>query len=136
VALALAVAGLGLGGALWRDDVVEAWPASARLYGALGMPAETLGAGLQLQGVQSERRVEEGTTVLAIQGQITNVSDRERPVPGLRAMALGPDRAELRSWDIEPSRMQLRPGEIATFESVLKGPEESIAEIAITFRNP
>src|SRR5687768_11390787 len=28
VALALAVAGLGLGGALWRDDVVEAWPAS------------------------------------------------------------------------------------------------------------
>lgn len=134
--LAAVVAALGLGAVAARERVVAVWPGAAPLYEALGMPVETLGAGLELREVRSERRVEDGATVLVIQGQIANVSDRERAVPGLRALALGPGQARLREWDVEPSRDRLFPGEVATFESVLRDPDEAIAEIAIAFREP
>ncbi|WP_207480501.1 DUF3426 domain-containing protein [Arenibaculum pallidiluteum] len=132
--LALVVGGLGLGLVVGREQVAALWPAVTPLYEAAGLSMETLGSGLELRGVQSERRLENGATVLVITGQIANVSERERPVPGLQGTAFGPGRRVLQSWEIQPSRTELYPGEIATFESVLRNPDEAISEIAISFR--
>ena len=90
--------------------------------------------GLQLQHVRSEKRVEDGITVLVIEGQVVNVSDRERPVPPLRAVSLGPDKTPLGDWTFTASHETLLPGEIATFVSQMREPAGVIAEIAITFQ--
>lgn len=133
--VAAALLAVGIGAAVMRDELVAAWPASARLYDAVGLPVETLGAGLQLQNVRSERRDDGEASEIVIQGQIANVSDVQRSVPMLRAVALDAEKRELRDWSIPPSQIILLPGEVATFESLLSNPEPSISEIAITFRD-
>jgi predicted Zn finger-like uncharacterized protein len=55
-----------IGGIYMRQDIVEIWPPSALLFETVGLPVDALGAGLQLQNVRSEKRVEDGITVLVI----------------------------------------------------------------------
>lgn len=105
-----------------RQEIAEIWPPSARLFETIGLPVEALGAGLQLQNVRSEKRVEDGITILVIEGQITNVSDRERAVPPLRAVTLGPDKTPVGDWSFTASHETLLPGEIATFQSEMREP--------------
>jgi predicted Zn finger-like uncharacterized protein len=130
----LVAGGLTAGAVVAREEVVTAWPAAARLYDTVGLPVEPLAAGLELRNVQSERRAEDGLTRLVVHGQIVNVSDRERAVPALQAVARDAGQQAIRDWSIAPSRASLLPGEIATFESVLPDPEPVISEISITFQ--
>jgi predicted Zn finger-like uncharacterized protein len=123
-----------IGGIYMRQDIVEIWPPSALLFETVGLPVDALGAGLQLQNVRSEKRVEDGITVLVIEGQVVNISNRERPVPPLRAVSLGPDKTRLGDWTFTASHETLLPGEIATFVSQMREPAGVIAEIAITFQ--
>jgi predicted Zn finger-like uncharacterized protein len=123
-----------MGGVFMRQDIVEIWPPAALLFETVGLSVDALGAGLQLQHVRSEKRVEDGITVLVIEGQVVNVSDRERPVPPLRAVSLGPDKTPLGDWTFTASHETLLPGEIATFVSQMREPAGVIAEIAITFQ--
>ncbi|EWY37030.1 hypothetical protein N825_22230 [Skermanella stibiiresistens SB22] len=129
-----AVVLLLVGGLFMRQEIAEIWPPSARLFEAVGLPVEALGAGLQLQNVRSEKRVEDGLTVLVIEGQIVNISDKERPVPPLRAVTLGPDKSPVGDWTFTASHETLLPGEIATFTSQMREPPGVITEIAITFQ--
>lgn len=134
VVVLLVASGLTAGAVVAREEVVAAWPAAARLYDTVGLPVETVAAGLELRNVRSERRAEDGLTHLVIHGQIVNVSDRERAVPTLYAVALDAGQQAVRDWPITPSRPSLLPGEIATFESMLPDPEPAISEISITFQ--
>jgi len=115
-----------------RDTVVNLWPASARLYEALGLPVEPPGAGLQLQSVKSEQRVDDGTVMLVVEGQILNASDIERQVPPLLAVSIGPDHQPVHKWRIPVTQSHLAPGAIATFHSVERDPGV-VSEVAVTF---
>lgn len=132
--VAAAVLLFAAGAVVLRDELVGAWPAAARFYETVGLPVETLGAGLELRNVRSERRSDGTAVQIIIQGQIVNVSDVQRSVPMLRAVALDAEHRELRDWAIPPSQIILLPGEVATFESMLNNPEPAIRDISITFR--
>ncbi|MFX8327797.1 hypothetical protein ABTL71_19235, partial [Acinetobacter baumannii] len=86
---------------------VDLWPGAADLYEAVGLPVEVLGAGLRLQNVKSQQQADEGVPVLFLEGQVANISDRSRPVPPLRATALGPNKQPLDSWPITASAHDL-----------------------------
>ncbi|MGQ9371514.1 MJ0042-type zinc finger domain-containing protein [Azospirillum sp. ST 5-10] len=131
--LAVLVVALGAGGVLLRGEVVRLWPATALLYQTVGLPVEPPGAGLQLQNVRSEQREAEGAPLLVVEGQIVNVSESERPVPGVVAVSLDPTRKPVAEWDIEVSSDRLLPGEIATFHSARRDPGD-VAEVMITFK--
>ena len=115
-----------------RTQIVELWPAAARLYEVLGMPVEAPGAGLQFQNVKSEQRLDNGATVLVLEGQIANVSAVERTVPAVVATSLGPDHKPVKSWHVVVTQTHLEPGAIATFRSQERDPG-TVADIAITF---
>lgn len=131
VALAVVVAAIGGGAYVARDYVVHRWPPAALLYETLGIAVEAPGAGLQLQNVRSEQKVEGGATSLIVQGQIVNVSDVERMVPRLRAVSLGPDHKPLQSWLMDPSAERLQPGDFATFRHSQPDPGP-VTEVTIT----
>lgn len=126
------VAGLVAAGYLLRAQIVQLWPPAALLYQTAGLAVEPPGAGLQLQNVRSEQRLDNGVTVLVVEGQIINVSDAERAVPKVRAVSMGFDRKPVQSWTIDVSSPQLLPGEIATFHSTQRDPG-AVAEVMITF---
>ncbi|CAO3426996.1 DUF3426 domain-containing protein [Azospirillum doebereinerae] len=130
-ALAVILGGIAAGGYVARDAVVRAWPPVALLYETIGLPVEPPGAGLTLQNVRSEQKVEGGVAVLIVDGQIANNSDAPRPVPRLRATALGGDQKPLQAWTMGASPEQLLPGEVATFHHSQPDPGP-VAEIRIT----
>lgn len=131
-ALGAVVVALGLAGGLAREAIVAAWPPAGLLYATLGVPVGPPGAGLDFRAVKSERRVENDAAFLILEGQILNGTDRERPVPMVRATALGSDGAPLHSWTFESSHTTLLPGEIAIFQSAEAAPEGAV-EVTITF---
>ena len=115
-----------------RDALVSLWPPAARFYEAIGLPVDVPGAGLQLQSVKSEQRVEDGAAMLVVEGQILNASDQEREVPPLLAMSIGPDHQPVHKWRIPVTQAHLAPGSIATFRSVERDPG-IVSEVAVTF---
>jgi predicted Zn finger-like uncharacterized protein len=123
-----------VGGYAGRQQIVDLWPVLADIYESAHITVDPPGAGLELRNVRSERRDQDGGVVLVIEGQIANASARARRVPGLRALALGPDKVTLNDWAIAPSHDRLLPGEIATFQSTLPNPPDNVLEIAITFQ--
>ena len=131
-AFVLVLAAIGAGGYFARDHIVRLWPPAALFYEKAGLTVEPPGAGLQLQNVRSEQKVEGGATVLIVDGQIINVSDVIRPVPHVRAVSLGQDRKPVKSWSIEASATQLLPGEVATFRDAQRDPG-AVVEVMITF---
>lgn len=131
VALALVVVLLLAGGILARTTIVAAWPPSALLYSSIGLPVEPPGAGLLIRA-KSEQRRENGATLLIVEGQIANPTDRERPVPRLEITALGPGQAPLKSWRVDSSHSALLPGEIAIFQSAEPGVDTAL-EVRVRF---
>ncbi len=117
-----------------RNQLVELWPAAARLYDVVGMPAELPGAGLLLQNYKSELRVDNGVTLLALEGQIANISTAERAVPVLMATSKGPDGKPVKSWRVAVTPNHLAPGAIAIFRSSERDPG-AISTIDLNFTN-
>ena len=115
-----------------RTQIVELWPASARLYDVIGLPVEPPGAGLQFQNVKSEQRVDNGVPVLVLEGQIANVSTTDRVVPAVVATSLGPDGKTVKSWRVTVTQARLEPGAIATFRSQERDPGV-VSKISVTF---
>ncbi|WP_044561579.1 DUF3426 domain-containing protein [Azospirillum sp. B4] len=115
--LAVVVAGGGAGLALERDAIVDAWPAAARLYDAVGFGVEPPGTGLEMVDNKTEFRDVEGTSMLFIDITVQNKSDRQREVPDLMASALGADGKPFQRWRMQPKARRLFPGEKTVFHS-------------------
>ncbi|MEI6556895.1 MAG: hypothetical protein WCO00_00700 [Rhodospirillaceae bacterium] len=115
-----------------RGQIVDLWPAAARLYEVIGLPVEPPGAGLLFQNIKSEQRTDNGVAVLVLEGQIANASAVDRVVPAVIATTLGPDHKPVKSWHVVVTQARLEPGAIATFRSMERDPG-AVAEVAITF---
>ncbi|HEY4134934.1 MAG TPA: zinc-ribbon domain-containing protein [Alphaproteobacteria bacterium] len=130
--LVLVVGGVIGGGILARNEISQAWPPAARLYGLIGLPTEDVGAGLELRNVSSARRNEDGTAVLGIEGEVTNVSSAVREVPTMRAI-LKEGEAEVQNWTFKAAQSRLLPGESASFVTSVRNPSPQATGLTITF---
>lgn len=114
------VVGIAGGAVLQRDMVMQAWPASFRLYELVGL-AEVIGSGLSEPGDPKRTKVEvrdvEGINLLFVAGEISNKSDTQRSVPDIQAVAYGEDGKELFAWRIVPPVRRLFPNQTTKFES-------------------
>ncbi|MDE1148659.1 MAG: DUF3426 domain-containing protein [Azospirillaceae bacterium] len=110
-ALAVVVFGGVAALAVERDAIVDAWPAAARLYDAVGFGMEPPGAGLEMVDSKTEFRDVEGTSMLFVDITVQNKSDRQREVPDLMASALGADGKPFQRWRMQPKARRLFPGE-------------------------
>lgn len=132
VGLVLLISALGVAAFVGRGQVVALWTPAARLYEVLRIPVEPIGTGLQLQQVRSEQRMQDGASVVFIEGQVVNISQVARPVPPLRLVAMGQGRTPLHSWVIPANPPHLGPAEIAIFQYNLRDPGP-VLEVLVTF---
>lgn len=131
------VVGAIVGGAThYRPQVLETWPAAERLYEAVGFPSEPPGFGLSLVNVKFDQKTAEGTAVLMVEGEIRNVSEKERDVPGLRATLFGKNQRELQNWTFIAPVPKLLPGENVQFRTSVKNPAEGAVRLTIVFHAP
>lgn len=114
-----------------REQIVRAWPATVRLYVALGLDVPLIGDGLDLRNVSSIQHDDTGT--LVIEGTLVNVSSKPREVPRLKAVVTSAARQVLKDWVFGAGVQLLLPGETAHFRAELQDVPRGGASLAVTF---
>jgi len=130
-ALVLLAVTTGWASVQFRQTIVDLWPQSAVVYGALGMPVTVRGITLSNIGYQQE--VEDGQPVLAVTGKLTNVSDRELPVPIIRVVLTDDAKREVYHWMFDAGIPSLKPGAESSFTTRLASPPPEARNLNIRF---
>lgn len=133
ILLGLAVVGTIAGLALGRDAIVAAWPPANRLYASLGYPVEIPGMGLEFRNVVSTRTEEGGRQVLVVRGLIANITNGQRPIPGLRVALKDEQDRRVQEWSFKADAASVGPGESLPFETRIADPTDRARGLTIEF---
>ncbi|MQX35812.1 DUF3426 domain-containing protein [Roseospira navarrensis] len=119
-----------------RDTVVGVVPAAEPVYTALGIPLTRPGLGLEFENVVPTREMVDDDEILVVRGFINNISEVERPVPGLRLTLNDEAGAMVQQMTAPPPVDALPPGETAPFRITLRNrlPDAVQIEVAFTER--
>jgi predicted Zn finger-like uncharacterized protein len=130
IGLAAVVLTIGIVGSVYRQQVVEMWPKTASLYSSLGVKVN--GTGLNIGDLKQLETPQDGQRVLTVTGVLTNVTNRELPVPQIR-VGLVDDKREIYHWTFAPDVMTLRPGQTTRFVTRLSSPPEGARRLDVRF---
>jgi predicted Zn finger-like uncharacterized protein len=133
IAVAAAILLIVAVGILGRSSIVARWPALNDAYAAIGLPAEALGAGLELRGINSALVPANGKLSLVVAGEVANVSDIPRAVPPLTIRLRDGSNKILTSWRIAPRPGKLPPGESMPFQTSMASPPAGASSAVVTF---
>ncbi len=118
-------------GIVSRESFVRAAPELATLYAAAGLPVNL--RGLEFQSIRTRQEIQDGITVLAIEGEIGNVANRAVELPRVRLSVLGEKGVEIYSWTALLPKSVLYPHESVPFKSRLASPPAEGREIMVRF---
>lgn len=130
-ALAATVVLVGAIASVYRHQVVEAWPKSAPVYAKLGMKVAP--SGLKIGNTKNFWDTQKGQRVLTVSGALTNVADRELPVPQVRIGLVDSEKREVYHWTVAPDVISLKPGQSTHFTTQLSNPPVGVADLQIRF---
>ncbi len=132
---ALIVALLVIDGALisWRGRIAAVLPQTASLFNALGFPVNL--RGLEFAGVTSTTEVQDGTTILVVEGAVVNPTGHPVDVPRLRFAVRDQHGHEIYTWTALPGRTTLGPRESLPFRSRLASPPAEGRDMMVRFFN-
>lgn len=118
-------------GIVSRQSIVRASPELANLYAAIGLPVNL--RGLEFQNIRTKQEIQDGITVLAIEGDVENILSRAVELPRVRLAVLGDNGVEIYSWTALLPRSILYPHERVSFKSRLASPPAQGKEIMVRF---
>ncbi len=130
-ALAAVVILIGVTATVYRHQVVEAWPKSASVYSKLGM--KVAASGLKIGNIKNSKETHNGQLVLTVTGTLTNVADRELPVPQIRIGLVDNDKREIYHWTVAPEVITLKPGQSTRFVTQLSNPPDEATNYQVEF---
>jgi predicted Zn finger-like uncharacterized protein len=117
--------------ATFPEMIVRVAPAAVVAFDALGRDINIYG--LDLRRVELQHMVVDGTRVLAVKGEIANISDGSRKIPSLRFGLRDATNAEVYQWTLDSGARPLRSGEITNFVTRLASPPEAAKNLEIRF---
>ena len=115
----------------FRHAIASIWPASTRLYAAVDAPINL--RGFEFRDVTYERQTENGLPVLAVKGQIVNVTEERRAVPRLRVGLFDGHQRELYHWTFALAEQDLAPKASAPFLTRLSSPPVGTRDLELRF---
>lgn len=130
----LLIGGLVAGTFFFKDELVAKVPQLGDVFKMIGF--HQVGAGLQIQRVETAQETDQGLEVLVIRGQIENVDEETRPVPMLRAVLFDAEGEEIQNADVAPLKSELKKGEKMSFKIRIKEPSPLRRRITVTFHEP
>lgn len=118
---------------LWTmpAQVVAAFPATIGIYQRLGQEVNVYG--LEIRSVELQHLNVEGKNVIAVKGELTNVSSNLRKIPWLRFGLTSGDQDEVYHWILDTEARPLKPGESTSFLTRLAAPPEGADNVEIRF---
>jgi predicted Zn finger-like uncharacterized protein len=128
------VLGGAMGAVAARETIVRALPATADLYRAIGLPVNL--TGLSIVEVSAHLGQGADKTLLAVEGSLVNLRQRETAAPDLRIALRGADGRELYVWTTRPPKDRLAAGERAPFVARLAAPPPGVVDALVKFVAP
>jgi predicted Zn finger-like uncharacterized protein len=129
--LALAAASPAVVAVSFPETVVSVFPAAIGLYDWLDRDVNIYG--LKIRDVDIQHLMMAGQKVIAIKGQVVNVSDRDRKIPWLRFALKSDHNSEVYDWQLDTESRPLRPGEAKAFVTRVATPPETASTVEIRF---
>jgi predicted Zn finger-like uncharacterized protein len=121
-------------GLLAPQDVARGFPPARVIYSMAGIDIKV--GGLEFRNVGQQHKMVDGVRVLAIQGEIVNVGNRERKIPPLKFMLRNDRQQPVYDWQLTATTRPVKPGEVSTFVTRVASPPESAQHIEIRFAPP
>src|SRR5579862_2930032 len=134
--VAVVIIAIAAGLAFERATVVALWPPAAKLYAMIGYGPTAPGSGLELRKVTPSRGVENGVPMLAIDGEVVNISPVVRDVPKLKVALRDGNDKELQAWTVTVSETRLLPGASVPFHTTITQPAEAATGVVVSFAEP
>lgn len=114
-----------------RNEVVRYLPQTASLFALIGMPVNL--RHLKFDNVRITKEMQDGVTILMVDGSIVSASDKAVEVPRLRFAARNASGQEIYTWMLKPERSILGPGESLKFQSRLASPPPEASDVMVRF---
>lgn len=127
--IAALVVGPLAGGYLMRTSVVNAWPKSAKLYSALGIPVTASGLLIHADYNHIKR---DGHGMIEVRGEIENQTDTARTIPSLQLALYSADNRELQRWTVRVGGAPLDPKARRPFRTSFPVPRKKV-QVRIRF---
>ncbi|MCC3861619.1 MJ0042-type zinc finger domain-containing protein [Pseudemcibacter aquimaris] len=134
---------------VFQDSISEKWPASKRLYAAIGLdssvkpvkpPAEEeiedqepIEDRLKIGPLQPRFERIGGVQNLVIAGYVENISGKPEEIPELRVRLLNERKQILRNWTFKANALTVNADEQVTFETSLPNSPADARDISVTF---
>jgi predicted Zn finger-like uncharacterized protein len=115
----------------FRDTIASFWPKTTKLYAAVDNPFNL--RGFEFRGVGYERQTENGLPVLAVKGEVVNVTNEARAVPRLRVGLFDKNQRELYHWTFALAEKELGPKASAPFVTRLSSPPVDARDLELRF---
>jgi hypothetical protein len=113
------------------ETVVAAAPAAIGFYDWLGREVNIYG--LEIRKIETQHLEVDGQRIIAIRGELVNVSGTDRRIPWLRFGLKSAEQAEVYQWQLDTESRPLRPGESKSFITRIASPPEAASTVEIRF---
>ena len=114
-----------------RTQVVRMMPGTAKLFAAIGYPVNL--RGLEFQNITFNRGFEDGLPVLAIQGEVVNITSEPQFLPTLRFALRDELTREVYYWTGTVGQDFLAPGQTIPFTTRLASPPVTARNVMVRF---
>ena len=130
---------------IFQDGITTNWPASKKLYTAIGLEnseviakpelpeIEPIEERLIIGGLAPRREMINGVASLVIAGHVENISDSLQDIPDLRVRLLDERKTVLREWSFQANQTSVNIGEKIEFETSLPNSPSDARDISVTF---
>ncbi len=117
--------------AMFPEYFVRAAPATVVAYDALGQHVNIYG--LDIRRIEMQHIITKGKRVLAVKGEIANISDTEQKMPWLRFGLRDAANAEIYQWTLDAGARPLKPGEVTGFVTRIASPPGGAKNVEVRF---
>jgi len=115
-----------------RAYVVSVWPPAARLYSMIGYKPTIDDLGLRVK-FSVARKDENDQPVVAVDGEVTNISTVTRDVPKLHVALHDSSDHELQGVDVAVTDQRLLPGASIPFHTSIAQPAKAATTVVVSF---
>jgi hypothetical protein len=113
------------------ETVVATAPAAIGLYDWLGREVNIYG--LEIRKVEMQHLEADGQRIIAIRGELVNVSGTDRRIPWIRFGLKSAEQEEVYQWQLDTESRPLRPGESKSFITRIASPPKAASTVEIRF---
>lgn len=120
---------------LMPERIVQAAPAAAKLYSLAGKTVNVYG--LNIASIQQQYMIVNGQPVLALRGNIANITEADRRVPPLRFVLRNAQGKQLHAWTLNSvGKGPIGAGVVSSFVTRLAAPPAGVESVEIRFARP